>query len=84
MRVNQIFTYASANPTFGITTKKPYRDYYSTNCYNEISEGKFKDYSFVVYNNYKYGRLNSTLVILRKLGRWIKSRIRYTDRDGSR
>ena len=84
MRVGQISTYTNITPSFGITTKKPHREYYSANCCNEISEGKFKDYSFVVYNNHEHGRLNTTLVILRKLGHWIKSRIRYTDRDGNR
>ena len=38
--------------TFGITTKKPIKRVYAPNCWNEISEGKFKNYSFIIYNNY--------------------------------
>lgn len=71
-------------PTFGITTVKPYKKFYSENSWNEISEGKFKDYSFTVYNNYSRGKANSSLVILKKLGHFLKSRVRYTDSRGQR
>lgn len=83
MRVGQVSAYISLNPTFGITTKKPHRDYYSGNSHNKILGGKFEDFTFMQIDH-RHGRFNSTLVVLRKLGHWIKSKIGYTDRDGNR
>ena len=70
--------------TFGITTKKPIKRIYADNCWNEISEGKFKDYSFIIYNNYEFGEKNYTLIVLKKLGTWLKSKLKYKDVDGNR
>jgi len=70
--------------TFGITTKPPVKKYYLPKCWNEVSEGAYKDYSFLVYNNYQRGRWCSSLVILRKLGTWVKSKLKYIDLDGKR
>lgn len=69
---------------FGITTKGPTKKIYAENCWNEISEGKFKDYSFTIYNNYEFGRKGSTLIILKKFGTWLKSKLKYKDVDGER
>jgi hypothetical protein len=70
--------------TFGITIKKPIKKVYYPNCWNEVSEGKIKDYSFTIYNNYEFGRKCSTLIILKKLGTWLKSKLKYKDVDGQR
>lgn len=67
---------------FKMTTKKPYKKFYFFDCWNEISEGKFKDYSFKIYNNYHMGEKCSTLIILKKLDVWIKSKLKYKDVDG--
>ena len=64
---------------FRMTTKKPFKRYYAPNCWNEISEGAYKDYSFTLYNNYHEGQKGSTLIILRKLGTWIKSKLKYRE-----
>ena len=69
---------------FGITTKKPFKKYYAHNCWNEITEGKYKDYTFTIYNNYHDKRKGSTLIILKKLGAWIKSKLKYKDINGER
>jgi len=65
--------------TFGITTKKPIKKYYSANCWNEISEGAYKDYSFKIYNSYQFGKKCSTLIILREMGTWVLSKLKYRD-----
>lgn len=67
---------------FRMLVKKPIKKFYYPNCWNEVSEGKFKDYSFTVYNNYEFGKKGSTLIILKKLGTWIKSKLKYKDVDG--
>lgn len=77
--------YTDDRPTlFRMTTKKPSKKFYAPNCWNEISEGKFKDYSFTIYNNYEFGKRGSTLIIFRKLGIWIKSKLKYKDANGKR
>ena len=68
---------------FGITVKQPKKYIYYPNCWNEITEGKFKDYSFKVYNNFINGQKGSTLIILKKAGKWIKSKLKYM-LDGER
>ena len=70
--------------TFGITTKKPTKRIYASNCWNEISEGAFKDYSFTIYNNYQLGKRCSTLIIFKKFGTWLKSKLKYIDANGNR
>ena len=69
---------------FKMMTKKPSKKVYAPNCWNEISEGKFKDYSFTIYNNYELGKKGSTLIIFRKFGTWLKSKLKYIDIDGKR
>lgn len=70
--------------TFGIMTKKPIKKIYYPSCWNEISEGAFKDYSFTIYNNYEFGRKGSTLIIFKKFGTWLKSKLKYKDANGNR
>lgn len=69
--------------SFGITTVKPYKKMYSTNSWNEISEGKYKDYDFTLYTNYDNGKKGPSMVIFRKFGMWIKSKIRYRDSENN-
>ena len=64
------------NTSFGITTKT-FKEVYAPNCWNEISEGAFKDYSFKIYNNYQLGKKGSTLIIFKQAGKWIKSKLKY-------
>lgn len=68
--------------SFGITTNK-YNRVYAENCWNEITEGKYKDYTFMLYNNYENGKKGPSLIILRKLGLWLKSKVKYRDRDNN-
>lgn len=65
--------------TFGITTKQPIKKIYAPGCWNEVSEGKYKDYTFTIYNNYQNKIKCSTVIILKKLGEWIKSKLKYRD-----
>ena len=66
---------------FGILTGSPIRKEYTTGCWNDISKGKYKDYSFVIYNNYQFGKKGSTLIILRRLGTWVKSKLKYMENN---
>lgn len=68
--------------SFGITTDKMVKKIYYPNCWNEITKGKYKDYSFTIYNNYEFSKKCSTLIVLKKLGEWIKSKLKYVDVDG--
>lgn len=68
---------------FGITTKPAVKKFFAPNSWNEVSEGAFKDYSFIIYNNYQEGVKSSTLIVLKKLGIWVKSKLKYT-LDGER
>lgn len=70
--------------SFGITTKGPIKKIYAPNCWNEVSEGRFKDCSFTIYNNYEFGKKGSTLIIFKKFGTWLKSKLKYKDVDGKR
>jgi len=70
--------------SFGITTDKMVKKVYYPNCWNEITKGEYKDHSFTIYNNYEFNRKCSTLIILKKLGVWIKSKLKYIDVDGKR
>jgi len=69
---------------FGISVGKPIKRVYYPNCWNEVSNGKYKDFSFTIYNNYEFGNKCSTLIVVKKMGNWIKSKLKYIDVDGSR
>ena len=66
-------------PTFGITVKKPVKKIYAPNCWNEVSEGQFKNCSFFIYNNFLNGRKGSTLISYHKYGIWVKSKLKYIE-----
>ena len=74
MRVEPIETY---NPIFAITLKPPKKMIYAPNCWNEVSIGKYKDYTFKLYNNFVDGKKGSTLIVLSKGAMWIKSKLKY-------
>ena len=65
--------------SFGILVKSPVKKVYYPNCWNIISEGKYKDATFKIYQNYIDGRKGSTVIIYEKLGKWIKSKLKYTE-----
>jgi hypothetical protein len=44
-------------------------------CYNEVSEGAFKDYSFTLYNTFEYGKKTGTMILVKKAGKWLKSKL---------
>lgn len=69
------------NKTFGITTKFPKKNIYAPNCWNEMSEGSFKNYNFKVFKNYINGTYGSTLIVLKNGEKWIKSKLKYFE-DG--
>lgn len=62
---------------FGITIKPIKKVPYAPGCWNEITEGKFKEYSFKIYNNFVEYEKGSTLIILKKCGNWVKSKLKY-------
>lgn len=70
--------------TFGITTKPTVRKHYAPGCWNDITEGSYKDYHFKTYKNYQDGKLCSTLIMLERFGKWIKSKLKYTDIDNKK
>ena len=63
--------------TFGILKGKPIKTVYNTNCWNEITKGKYKNYTFEIYQNYEDNAKGPTLIILRKNKLWILSKIKY-------
>ena len=70
-------------PTFGILSKPPIKKVYAPNCWNEVLEGEYKDCTFTIYNNHQFGMKGSTVIIYRKAGEWIKSKLKYI-MDGKR
>ena len=46
-------------------------------CYNEVSEGAFKDYTFALYNTFEHGKKTGTMILVKKAGKWLKSRLKY-------
>ena len=73
----------NTNPLFRMTTKPTRKVYYLDNCWNEITEGAYKDYRFKIFRNYTEGEYHSTLIVLNKLKTWIKSKLKY-DLNGER
>ena len=69
--------------SFNMRKTSPRRKEYAPNCWNDISEGTYKDYSFLIYENYENGRKGPVMIILRKAGLWIKTKIKYV-LDGKR
>ena len=72
MKINHV-----DNTSFGIMTKPPVRRNLMHGCYTEMCEGKFKDYSFELYHGYRGDKKDSTLIIAKKSGQWIKSKLKY-------
>ena len=65
------------NLNFAIRTKPVKRREYAPDCWNDISEGAYKDYSFLIYENYEDGKKGPVMIILRKAGTWVKTKIKY-------
>ena len=75
MRVNQV-----DNVHFGITTKGPTKKPFKCwpGSYDLIREGTFKKYSFEIHDLFVDGKKDSTLIMLKKYGHWIKSKLKYS------
>ena len=73
----KIFPTEKYNSSFGIKIKPMKKKVYAPNCWNEVTEGQFKDYRFKLFNNYVDGQHGSTLIVLSKGKEWIKSKLKY-------
>ena len=64
------------NTRFGILKnyKKYTYDYKSFIC---MESGKFRDYDIKIRQDYKKGKLFSSLISINKAGRWVKSKLKY-------